>query len=450
MFKYIKIMDDIKADIITGRYKPGDKLGSVQGLSKKLGVNTDTIIKAYQLLEEEHFIYSVPRSGYYVIKSVLSKTGEGSIDMINVKPPDEINPYKDFDHCMKKSAALYDYKLYEYGLPEGMEELRRVVCKYLANSHIITSPENIIITSGAQQALYIMATMDIKNNGDNCFGKTAKVLVEQPTYHLMLQILKANTIPVIGVERTKEGIDMEVLEYKFKQENIKFFYTMPRYQNPTGFCYSLKEKMDILKLAKKYGVYIVEDDYVADLEIDSKADSFYGLGGSESVIYIRSFSKTLLPGLRLGMVILPPKLKKRFIEVKHLMELNTTTITQGALEIYLKSGMYEAHIGRLKEYYSNKMKELRKLCLKYITSENEQYIPPSGIYATLEVSAITGTYLKNKLEKEHIYVSLLEDSYIKGYAGKSGIRLCVCNTKVEELEEAIRIIGLEIDKKKNR
>jgi DNA-binding transcriptional MocR family regulator len=150
------------------------------------------------------------------------------------------------------------------------------------------------------------------------------------------------------------------------------------------------------------------------------------------------------------MLILLPFLKDRFINIKHLMDLNTTTITQGALEIYLKSGMYDVHLGRLKEYYRNKMKELLKLCHTYISSENEIYIPQTGIYLTLEVSSITSTYLKNKLDKEHIYVSLLEDSYIKEYKGKSGIRLCVCNAKEEELEKTIRIIGLELNKKRNR
>jgi DNA-binding transcriptional MocR family regulator len=443
-------MNEIKTGIVTGIYKPGDKLCSVQSLTKKLGINADTVIRAYKLLEEEHFIYSVPRSGYYVVKSALTSDGNGIIDMIHVRPPSEINPYKDFNHCMKKSAVLYDYKLYEYASPEGMEELRRVVCKYLANSHVITSPENIVITSGAQQALYILANMEFRNNPNSAPNKISKILVEQPTYHLMLQILEKSSIPVIGIERNEGGVNLEELEYKFRSENIKFFYSMPRYQNPTGFCYSQKDKLEILKLAKKYGVYIVEDDYVADLEIDPKADSFYTLGGINQVIYVRSFSKTLLPGLRLGMLILLPFLKDRFINIKHLMDLNTTTITQGALEIYLKSGMYDVHLGRLKEYYRNKMKELLKLCHTYISSENEIYIPQTGIYLTLEVSAITSTYLKNKLDKEHIYVSLLEDSYIKEYKGKSGIRLCVCNAKEEELEKTIRIIGLELNKKRNR
>lgn len=446
MFKYMHIVEDIRQEIISGVYKPGEKLPSVQSLTRKQVVNADTVLKAYKLLEEEHYIYAVPRSGYYVVKSVLvPKEGVASIDMINVKPPDEINPYKDFNHCMKKAELLYGHRLYDYASPQGMEELRKIICKYLLRAHILTTPGDIVITNGAQQALYIIAMMKF----NRCDKECTKVLVEQPTYHLMLQILEKNQIPVEGIRRSKEGIDLAELEDKFRSGDIKFFYTMPRYQNPTGYSYNKTERLEICKLAKKYNVYIVEDDYLADLEIDSKADSLFIAGESEQVIYIRSFSKTLLPGLRLGMVVLPSLLKEEFIKMKQLIDLNTTTITQGALEIYLKSGMYESHLRKLQEYYRAKMKYLKEICDQYLGDEKDIYIPQTGIYASLFLSHISSKYLKDKLDKNKIYTTLLDDNFIKNTFHPSGIRLCLCNASKEDLELVIRLIGTEIHKNFN-
>ena len=123
-------------------------------------------------------------------------------------------------------------------------------------------------------------------------------------------------ITTIGIERTWEGIDLEELERIFSSGNIKFFYTIPRFHNPLGTCYSNDQKKQILYLAQKYNVYIVEDDYLADMELDSKSDPIYAFDTTSKVIYIRSFSKTLMPGLRLGVAVLPQLLVTTFNEFK--------------------------------------------------------------------------------------------------------------------------------------
>lgn len=246
MYKYTQVVDSLREEIQNGNRKPGDKLPSIKACAKAYGFNSDTIVKAYQLLEEEHLIYSAPKSGYYVVKSMISKfKSDGLIDMMNVRPPDCINPYKDFYHCMEKSISIYKNKLMEYSQTQGMEELRAVLVKHLMRFQIFTKPSDLFITTGAQQALYILATMPFT-------GKGTKVLVEQPTYSVMLQTLMCNGIPIVGIKRTEEGINVRELEAIFQTGEIKFFYTMPRYQNPTGYCYNERDKKAILHLAIKY------------------------------------------------------------------------------------------------------------------------------------------------------------------------------------------------------
>jgi DNA-binding transcriptional MocR family regulator len=438
MYKYSQVVDSIRDEIQSGKRKPGDKLPSIKACATSYGYNSDTIVKAYQILEEEHLIYSTPKSGYYVVKSLISKEKkDGLIDMITVRPPDSINPYKDFYHCMEKSISIYKNKLMEYSQTQGMEELRAVLVKHLMNFQIFTKADDLFITTGAQQALYILATMPFPSCG-------GKVLVEQPTYAVMLQTLRCNNVPVVGIKRTVNGIDLQELEAIFQTDEIKFFYTMPRYQNPTGFCYSERDKKAILRLAAKYSVYIVEDDYLADLEIEGKANSLFSMDRSEHVIYIQSFSKTLLPGLRLGVAIVPKSLQENFHMFKQNIDLNTPVLNQGALEIYLKSSMYPSHVVRTKKFYQHKMEVLKTACEQWLPKEITYHVPSTGIYAYMELHNQSAHRLVQRLSKAGMLISDIFNCFIEGVERSEGIRLCVCNCEEEELQEVIKKIGEQV------
>lgn len=442
MYKYNQIADALRKEIQEGHYKPGEKLPSVRQYVRDSGYNSDTVLKAYRLLEEEHLIYSATKSGFYVVKSIVPVNKKSNIDLVSVRPPDFINPYKDFYHCMEKSISLYQNKLFEYSSPQGMEELRGGLAKHLMNFQIFTGDKDIFITNGAQQALYILAAMTFS-------GKNTKVLVEQPTYSVMLKVLKCNKVPVFGIRRTAEGIDLEELEEIYKQGGIKFFYTMPRYQNPTGFCYSEEQKREIIRLSKQYGVFIVEDDYVADLERNERTDTLYALGDKERIIYIRSFSKTILPGMRLGMTILPKVLQEEFLTYKQCIDLNTTVLTQGALEIYLKSSMYKSHAARTKKFYKGKMETLKNACSQWLNHKVICHIPPTGLYAYLELEDKAESILK-ALSKSGVLVSNTANCFIEGFPHAEGIRLCICNCEDVDIELAVKRIQEEIDKGEKR
>lgn len=433
-YKYEAVADLIKENIYSGNYKPGEKLPSIKSLSKELAYNADTIVKAYKLLEEKHLIYAVKKSGYYVMKNEDEmSTNKNVIDMLNIYLPDKINPYKDFYHCMDKAISIYGKKLFEYSSPKGMPELINVLTKHLMNFQVFTKPENIFITNGSQQALYILGAMSFP-------GGKSKVLVEQPTYSVMLKILEKAKVPVIGIERTHEGIDLNELEGIFKKGYIKFFYTMPRYQNPTGFSYNNAQKKEIIRLSKKYNVYIVEDDYLVDLELDKKSDSMFTMADKDRIIYIKSFSKTLLPGLRLGMAILPKELHENFIDFKYSIDLNTSILTQGALEVYLKSSMYKFHIKRTRKFYKSKMDVLKKLFNKELNDKINWYIPETGLYAYMETKAVSPQILENILLNNKVLVSSTKNCYIEGFKHTGGIRLCVCNASDEDIRRAVNII----------
>jgi DNA-binding transcriptional MocR family regulator len=317
-----------------------------------------------------------------------------------------------------------------------MPELISVLRKHLVNHQVFAKEEDIFITTGSQQALFILASMDFP-----CPDGRGAILAEQPTYHVMLEAAKANNIPVIGIRRTENGLDPAELERILACNKIKFFYLMPRFQNPTGYSYTNAQKKQILRLAGKYRAYIVEDDYLADLEINRKNDPFAALDTEGRVIYVRSFSKTLLPGLRLGMAVIPEELQDGFIRMKNAIDLNSSVYSQGALEIYLRSSMYEAHVKRTKAFYKNKMDILSEECERELSDTVNCHVPPTGIFACIEAGA--SKFPKDvigKLEKDGLRAMSTDPSYLDGFPHPEGIRLCICRADAEAIPRAVQII----------
>ena len=342
--KYKQIVTHIKELIGTGRLKSGNRIPSINELCNEFNCNKSTIIRAYDELQKEHLIYSVPKSGFYVIeKSSTNIHGNNSAaDFSSTSPAVHLLPYQEFQHCIDQALISYKDSLFHYSNTQGLAGLRKVLKRHFENDQIFTGEENIFLTSGAQQALNILSLMPFPNGKRN-------VLIEQPTYLGMKKSLELNNITAIGIARDAYGIDMNQLERIFQNDDIKFFYTMPRFQNPTGFSLSNEQKRQIANLAEKYDVYIVEDDYLGDLENDSKSDPICSLGFNHRIIYVKTFSKVLLPGIRLCALVLPKILSNTFMKYKVCSDYMTNTLSQGALEIFIRSGMYNNHIKNTKK-----------------------------------------------------------------------------------------------------
>lgn len=189
------------------------------------------------------------------------------IDRFTVSAPDpDIFPYLDFQHCINKAIDMYRNDLFIYGTPQGLPSLIREMQRHLASYQVFANPDQIFITSGVQQALGVLTRIPFPNGRQ-------RVLIEQPGYPLFMEYLKTYGIETEGIKRSDAGIDLNELERLFKTGQFKFFYTVPRFHNPLGVSYTRPQKKAIAQLAAKYDVYIVEDDYMADLEQDAKRGS---------------------------------------------------------------------------------------------------------------------------------------------------------------------------------
>lgn len=439
--KYENVIEYIQELVDKKILIQGGKLPSIRDLSKKLQCNKSTIIRAYRELEINHKIYSIPKSGYYLVEK--KNNNKDKFEIINfskVTPDPNLLPYKEFNHCINKAIEIYKDDLFTYSETQGIESLRKVLVDHFSKDQIFTSYDNIIITSGAQQALNILAKMPFPNERRN-------ILVEQPTYRLMHKIVELNGDRLIGISRDFNGIDLKELEHIFKYENIKFFYTIPRFHNPLGTSYSEKDKMKIVELAEKCDVYIVEDDYLADIDTSKKSLPLYYYDVSDRVVYVRSFSKTFMPGIRIGTIVLHDKLKQEFIKHKKCFDLNTSVLAQGALEIFINSGMYKNHIRKARLEYKKKMVMTKGLINSFDANGVEYHIPETGFFIWVKLPQnIKVNKLAERLGKKHIYVSPAREFFIDKNAQENCFRICISELSENNIKTGIKVLFEEIDK----
>lgn len=197
--------------------------------------------------------------------------------------------------------------------------------------------ENLFITTGIQQALFILSKLTFPIQKET-------ILIELPSYHLMLDLLELEKIPFLTIERNENGLDWELLETYFRDNDIKFFYTTPRISSPLGLSFSEIEKKRLLKLANQYDIYLVEDDYLGDFISTTTNLPLHFYDTNERVIYLKSFSKIMFPGLRIGACLLPSVLREAFIKYRTILEVDSSMFSQAALNLYIKTGMFDEHI----------------------------------------------------------------------------------------------------------
>lgn len=418
--KYQAVVSFLKKGIESGKFPTGSRLPSIRQLSLDFHCSKDTIQRALLELRHEQYLYAKPQSGYYVLE-------QGQHQDLEIEVTDEhASAYDDFRLCVNETLIGRENYLFNYyDNQEGLKELRQSVHQLLFNQALYCKPDQLVLTSGTQQALFILSQINFPSEG-------AEILVEQPTYHRMNRLLVAQGLAYRTIERRIDGIDLEELEKQFKSGKIKFFYTIPRFHYPLGHSYSDQEKRDILDLANQYGVYIVEDDYLGDLD-PRKGQTFHYLDTEDRVIYIKSFSTSLFPALRITALILPNALKEAFVAYKNILDYDSNLIMQKALSLYIDSQLFEKNrLTRLtlQENYQAQIKEV----LEKNTCPLPHYPLHDGLLLDLR------TYPKiASLKHGSLELDFFEEAYLEACPYQ------FAKVSLENLEALLQYIKAELD-----
>ena len=418
--KYQAVVSFLKKGIESGKFPTGSRLPSIRQLSQDFHCSKDTVQRALLELRHEQYLYAKPQSGYYVLE-------QGPHQDLEIEVTDEhASAYDDFRLCVNETLIGRENYLFNYyDNQEGLEELRQSVHQLLFNQALYCKPDQLVLTSGTQQALFILSQINFPSEG-------AEILVEQPTYHRMNRLLVAQGLAYQTIERRIDGINLEELEEQFKSGKIKFFYTIPRFHYPLGHSYSDQEKRDILNLANQYGVYIVEDDYLGDLD-PRKGQTFHYLDTDDRVIYIKSFSTSLFPALRITALILPNALKEAFVSYKNILDYDSNLIMQKALSLYIDSQLFEKNrLARLT------LQENYQAQIKKVLEENTCPLPHYPLHDGLLLD------LRNYPRIASLkHSSLKLDFFEKTYLDTCPYQFA--KVPLENLEELLEYIKAELD-----
>ncbi len=394
MFKYQEVSLQIRQQIEEGIYKKGDRLPSIREMIQQYDCNKDTILKALHLLKEESLIYPVEKSGYYVLKN---RVPVRNVTKIGLPNPMQF-PIEDFRKCLNESVmASYEGASNQRESVRGDRELIEAMVPLLESYGVYAKEDQLSITTGTQQALYILLQLI----------RTGGLLLEQPTYSRMNQLVKELGLPyqIIEREQTQDTISLEALEDIFQSGTIRYFYTISRFHNPLGMSYPDSVKKKIVQLAEKYQVYIIEDDYMADYERGTATPLHY-FDTNERVIYVKSFSSILFSAFKMGIVVLPNALIKEFEKRKQLLDFDSNLLMQKTLALFIQNGLFEKHRQKMVAHYHEKSQQFRQL-LEQSTIEKTTL---HGTQLLLENSQLS--HLKEQLDLE-ITIDTLEDAYIE-------------------------------------
>ena len=418
--KYQAVVSFLKKGIESGKFPTGSRLPSIRQLSQDFHCSKDTIQRALLELRHEQYLYAKPQSGYYVLE-------QGQHQDLEIEVTDEhASAYDDFRLCVNETLIGRENYLFNYyDNQEGLEELRQSVHQLLFDQALYCKPDQLVLTSGTQQALFILSQINFPSEG-------AEILVEQPTYHRMNRLLVAQGLTYQTIERRIDGIDLEELEKQFKSGKIKFFYTIPRFHYPLGHSYSDQEKRAILNLANQYGVYIVEDDYLGDLD-PRKGQTFHYLDTEDRVIYIKSFSTSLFPALRITALILPNALKEAFVSYKNILDYDSNLIMQKALSLYIDSQLFEKNrLARLT------LQENYQTQIKKVLEENTCPLPHYPLHDGLLLDL-----------RDYPKITSLKHSSLKlDFFEKAYLDACpyqFAKVSLENLEELLEYLKAELD-----
>ncbi|HMP41799.1 MAG TPA: PLP-dependent aminotransferase family protein, partial [Roseiflexaceae bacterium] len=287
-------------------------------------------------------------------------------------------PIDDFSRAIREVIRRDGSAALEFGDPHGYRPLRTTIGHVLSSQGVQAHPDNVLITSGSQQAIGLV-TQILLNPGD-------VILVEAPTYDVALDLFRARRLTLVGCPVDAWGMQTDRLEALLLQHRPRLIYTIPNFQNPAGTCMPLVRRRQLIALADRYSIPILEDDFVGDLRYDGRVQpALKALDPGGRVIYIGTFSKLLMPGLRVGFLLAEGPIYDLLARLKWVNDLATSTLIQRALELYVTVGRYQAHIRRSCQAYRRRRDALVQAIGRYLPATVHMTTPQGGLFGWLQL-----------------------------------------------------------------
>jgi GntR family transcriptional regulator/MocR family aminotransferase len=374
---HTQLASQLKSRIQHGELSAGQRLPSSRDLCALLRISRNTVIAAYDALLTEGYVEARERSGMFVGRAANAFRQNSHAGLHASKPgaqfrPDPVTRFRapvpfrpsqpdvrlfpiriwnrERARLLRRGTAILNYQSV---FSSGFDGLRKILADYLRDSRGVRCDwREIAITSGSQQALFLLASL-LVSPGD-------RVYLEDPGYLGARLALRQAGARISPLPVDNEGICLPPSD----QRPVSLLYVTPSRQFPMGYCMSLARRLELLQFAVRKRTWIIEDDYDAEFRYSSPPlPSLQHLDDRRRVIYVGTFSKVLFPSLRIGYVVLPPRLVDRFNKLKHVAEDHGPLIDQATLASFIESGAFHTHLRRCRRAYA----ERREVFLKCVS-----------------------------------------------------------------------------------
>jgi GntR family transcriptional regulator/MocR family aminotransferase len=473
---YQQIRNHFREGILSGSLAPDTRLPASRQLASDLGVNRITVETAYSELEADGLIYSRVGSGTYVLHSPtlpdppkdnreatwplwqhnvqLGSRTSRNIEQDELLRGDQhpylisfsggssaphLFPADDFRKVLQTVMRRDGMAALDYGESNGYAPLRATIAHVLASQGLQARAENILITAGSQQALSLVSQILLKP-GDT-------ILVESPTYGGALDLFRALNFVIVGIPMDEHGMQVDSLEKLLQQHHPKLIYTIPNFHNPTGTCLNSSRRRELIVLADRYNVPILEDDFVGDLRYDGRTQpSLKALDPGGRVIYASTFSKMLMPGLRVGFLMIEGPVYDSLVNFKRVNDLATSTLIQRALEAYVTVGRYQAHLRKSCQIFRKRRDAMVAAIKKFLPADVQFEIPQGGLFIWLKLpDGLSSVDLLPLACKDGVDFVPGNRFFTDIAQGQSWMRLNFVVHPPDEIEKGIKRLGRVIE-----
>ena len=377
-------------------------------------------------------IRSTPAS---FVRGILKVAADPSIISFAGGLPNPISfPQDALSESMQRIVKDYGSKVFQYSLTAGLPELRRYIAqRYKAKHGLDITEDEIVITTGSQQALDLIAKV-LLDRGDG-------VVVENPTYLAAIQAFSMSMPKFYPVDLTDEGMDVDGLR-RALENDVKFVYAIPNFQNPTGLTYSAACRERVFAALDERDTVLIEDDPYGELMFGGTRLPYIGAGRLKNSILLGTFSKTCTPGMRTGYIVCKnAELMKHISVAKEASDLHTNIFSQYLIYDYLTHNDYDAHISRITELYRKQADAMISAMRKYFPTTVGYTAPRGGMFlwVTLPDGMSAMSLFPKALENKVAFVP--GDPFYVDRKDANTMRLNFTNADCATIEEGIRRLG---------
>ncbi len=468
-----QLFEQIAIRIHDGTLPSGFRLPPTRELAKDVGTHRNTVVRAYAELESAGFVRSTVGRGTFVERVRSTKatsrepTGESHIpwasrltsiahaegmhrpppsalgssreiiDLYRMQPSDDLLPHDNFRRCIDHVMRTRGAETMRYSPVEGVRRLRQAVVEDLTRQGVPITEDDVLITNGSQQALDLLARLLVEP--DDAVG------IDRAVYTGASQAFIMARAKLIAIASDRQGMSTARLA-AYGRGDLRVVYTMPNQSNPTGARMSLERRKEILDWSRVTQTPLIEDDYAADLVLSDVPPPPALRALDRDVLYVGTFSKRLMPGLRVGYIVAPPDVMRSLTAIKRGTDLSTSPLMQFALAEFLERGYLRAHLNRTLPIYRKKRDALENALAKHLPKDVHFRHVEHGVTLWLELPAqVSADAIAAAAAREGVVVAA-GTTFAVEHGPIHGLRIVFSRESENRLIEAAKRLGQVLDK----